>query len=225
MILISDPHGLPLRGLAPATAAETVMICPHDKPQAHARSVEFPETWLPLRDPAMPYGARCWWVCDRIFTAAVVQLGLDADFFWCVEGDVVAKPETWQRLIVAGESRALDGIFIHLADRASRSENGWLNHPTTPEWADRHCLGAMYRFSRRAMQWIAESAEENREVFCEVHAPSIIRNRGGSIGDLHQLGWFYNSQCMQAPGHRLGFNSILFNHPHKTNTECPELTP
>ena len=33
MILISDPHGLPLRGLAPATAAETVMICPHDKPQ------------------------------------------------------------------------------------------------------------------------------------------------------------------------------------------------
>ena len=221
MILISDPHGLPLRGLAPATAAETVTICPHDKPQPHARSVTFPDAWLPDFDPSMPYGRKCWWVCDRIFAAAVSQLSLDADFFWCVESDVAAKPLTWQRLIAAGTTRALDGIHVHLTQR--EADHFWFTHPTTPAWATHTCLGAVHRFSRRALQWIAAGAEANRNVFCEIHAPSTIHRNGGSTGDLHQLGRFYNNQCMQGSEPMLAINTSLLCHPLKNNSIEPSV--
>ena len=220
VILISDPHGFPLRGVAPATAAETAMICPHDKPQPHARSVEFPETWLPTQQD-LPYGKRCWWVCDRIFPAAVQQLGIEADFYWCVESDVCAAADTWQQLIAESGKRTLDGIHVHLSTREMNPNNGWFKHPSTPGWATRHSLGAMYRFSRRAMDWLAQTAEANREVFCEVNAPSVIHREGGSTGDLKNLGWFYNGQCMQANPKRLGMNTLLFNHPLKINTSEP----
>ena len=169
MILISDPHGLPLRGLAPATAAETVMICPHDKPQPHARSVTFPDAWLPDFDPSMHYGRKCWWVCDRIFAAAVSQLSLDADFFWCVESDVAAKPLTWQRLIAAGTTRALDGIHVHLTQR--EADHFWFTHPTTPAWATHTCLGHPYLPRGRA----------------SLQPPRLAVDRGWSRGQPQRL--------------------------------------
>lgn len=222
MILVSDAYGRSLRGVAPATAAETVMISPDDRPMPHTRCVTLPEDWRPNFGGGMAAGKRQWWVCDRIFAAAVQQLNLDADFFWCVESDVAAEPDVWKRLMAAGEKRALDGVFVHLSTRADNPGNPWLAHETSPPWTTHHCLGAVYRFSRRALDWMAQSAPDNRNVFCEVNAPSLIRREGGSIGDLHQLGWFYNRQTMRPPP-RCMINSMLLNHPLKTNTVGPEI--
>ena len=219
-VLISDPHGFPLRGVAPATAAPTVMICPSDKPQPHARSVTFPDDWLPDFDPSMSYGKKCWWVADRIFAAAVIQLRLDADFFWCIESDVAATPGTWQRLILASQHRRLDGIHVHLSARSSPTPVSapFFSHPTTPSWATHHCFGPVHRFSRRAIHWLAATAVQHRNVYCEIHAPSIIRAHGGSMGDLRHLGWFYNSQCLCADPSLHSINTALLNHPCKSNT-------
>jgi hypothetical protein len=221
IIIISDPGGFPLRQVAPATIAETVVICPSDKSHAHAQSVEFPEDWLPDFDPAMEYGRRCWWVCDRIFPAAVAQLNLDADYYWCVESDVVAKPGVWRNLIEASSGSERDGIYVHLSNRPETERPDWFGHPTTPPWALQHALGAMFRLSRRAMGWLAESAPVNRNVFCEINNPSIVRHAGGTLADLGTFGWFYNDQCMKGHGHQLGINTGLFCHPVKTNTEEP----
>ncbi len=65
----------------------------------------------------------------------------------------------------------------------------------------------MHRFSRRALQWIAAGAEANRNVFCEIHAASTIHRNGGSTGDLHQLGRFYNNPCMQGSEPMLAINA------------------
>lgn len=211
LILISDPQGYPLRVQASAEAAQTICICPGDKPREHGVTVALPEAWLPAKGNPQ-YSRRCWWVCDRHFIAAIRQLDLDADFYWCVESDVVANPDVWQRLILASESRASDGIFVWLTDRRP---NYWLSHPTTPAWATHHHLGAMFRLSRRAVAWLEAAAEEQREVFCEVNTASVIRRAGGSLADLRDLGWFYNSQTMTAPPSKPIVNPLLFNHPLK----------
>ena len=96
------------------------------------------------------------------------------------------------------------------------------NHPGTPAWADKRHLGAMYRLSRRAMGWLAESAVECREAFCEIANASVVSRAGGSTGDLQQLGWFYNSHTMRPAPHPCYPNKELFNHPLKSNTEEPQ---
>lgn len=223
IIIISDNHGYPARYAAPATAAETVIICPHDKATPGAIPIQMPESWLPLN--GSDYGHRCWFRCEMMFPAAILQLGLDADFYWCAESDVCALPDVWQRLLDASAKRALDGIYVNLGPREGDTGwRQWWTHPGTPGWANKRCLGAMFRLSRRAVQWLADAAEENRETFCEVANPSTVSRAGGSTGDMKQLGWLYNGHCMRPAPHHCIVNRKLFNHPLKSNTAEPVFT-
>lgn len=221
IILISDHVGRPLRGVAPATACETIMICPSDKPQPHARSVKFPDAWLPEFDASMDYGKRCWWVCDRIFAAAVTQLNLDADHFWCVESDVAASPKTWERLVEAGSKCELDGILTSLIERSTAPDGFPWELFSAPDWVTHQAFGPIYRLSRRALEWIADTAHTNRDAFCELNFPTVLADKKGTMCNLNDLGWFYSSQSMQPSW--CAMHSGLFNHPVKTNTIGPEI--
>lgn len=227
IILIADHRGYPSRLIAPATAAETLCICPHDKPQAHASSVRMPDEWLPASTGSatdMGYGKKCWWRCEMLFVAAVQQLGLDADFYWCVESDVAALPVTWQRLMLASEKRFLDGVYVNLGPReGDKAWAGWWLDPGTPQWASHRHLGAMFRLSRRAMGWLADAGEECREAFCEISNASVVHRAGGSTGDLRQLGWFYSTACLRPAPHRPFIHPDLFCHPMKFDSVGPEV--
>lgn len=216
MVLVSDVGEYHSRTVAPSQFFETLLLTPHDLPQAGAHPIAIPSKFLPSGD--RPHREKCWWRNELIYVMAVKELRLDADFFWCVESDVAAAPPVWGRLAEASRKRFLDGTYINLGRRDRR--NGWAEwfaHPMTPTWATRCHLGAMFRLSRRAVEWLYESAEETREIFCEVANASTVHTCGGSTGDMNQLGPFYNRQTMRPSPNKCFVNLDRFNHPLKTN--------
>lgn len=224
MVLISDHVGYPLRAVNPSRVIETIVIGPSDKAPPHAVPIDYPESWLPTILERKAGWRNQWWVCDRLYVRAIMELGLDADYYWCVEGDVVAKEDTWRRLMAASSNRRLDGIFLHLTYKDRNKENPFFGFPTTPKWATNHCLGAMYRLSRRAVQWLQDSAQDHRNIFCEINAPTTIHLNKGSIGDMSQLGRFYTRQCMKGTDKHLGLHTGMFCHPVKLNSVDFEFT-
>ena len=227
--LMADYGGHPVRAARfvaamAAAGVRAVVTAPADSPQPHAATVEIPEAWLP--DNGQPRARRQWWRHHAEYLAAW-QAGLaDADLVWCVEGDVWAADDTWARLIKETADDPADGLFVSLTGQIGMAASGWFGHPTTPPWMRHQCLGAICRLSRRALGWLADSAEETREAFGEATVPSTLARAGGTIRELNVAGpkgycgvnqgrWFYNRASMTAPPRRPTVHGMLLNHPCK----------
>ena len=196
-------------------------ITPHDKPCEGFTPIVTPEEWLPLQSYPDNYSRRCWWACGKLGIAAIRDLALDADFYWLIESDCVARQETWANLFSDHEENNEDGVFVSAKNRGQSPNGPVWGHPCTPSWANCWHINAIYRLSRRAVEWCIASAEETRESFGEMVIGSEIQRHGGSVGLINRGRTLLNCQTIKADPTRVLLNRTLINHPVKSNTYEP----
>jgi hypothetical protein len=218
-ILFSDADGFSKRAAmikATAAVASIPFVCfsPPDKPQAHSMVIEIPASWI----PAVPDPDRRDWFRNHLgYILAIRKTGIQADHYWCCEGDVQASPATWLRLLAATSNRPEDGLWTRLAHRDDSDGNKWFTHAGTPAWADWYCLGALFRLSARAVDWLEETAEESREMFTEICVPSQIAKRGGTLGRINQPHFpaLYDCGTMKFTTRKNGEVVVPLSNPNK----------
>ncbi len=171
--------------------------------------------WLPIKAYTEPHYAP-WFKADAVALSAVEAFGIDADFYWFIESDVKADPSTWKRLFDAAQGVQLD--CLHLAKRVGRDKSTfrfWAD-PGTPPEAQSHFIMAVYRLSRKAVETSIAKAVEMRNTFSEVAVPWVMEQNGLSMGDINQLGKFYNKLSMGTKPNQIIQQNGLLNHPVKT---------
>jgi hypothetical protein len=189
-VIMTDAAGYPNRAeilsrTMNAAGIPFLRVSPVEQPQLGASPIDLPPEWLPAAEDR-PDHWKHWYRNHLHCLAAVRRYGIQADHVWCAEGDVSASPATWLRLLETTADMPHDGLWTRLYHRSDGLDNGWFGHPTTPEWADWYCLGALFRVSARALDWWEQAAAETREVFTEIAAPSIIAREGGTIGRINR---------------------------------------
>jgi len=188
-MIMTDHVGYPNRAALIKHVVGTVgvpfyRVSPADKPQEGALTIDVPAKWLPTTDT--PLAEKHWWRNHLHYLQAVRMHDIKADYYWCFEGDVAGSPVAWLRLLELTDELPHDGLWTRLYTR--EQQQAWFAQPSSPSWAQWYCLGAIFRVSARALDWWEESAEETRETFTEVAAPSVIARRGGTIGKINQPG-------------------------------------
>lgn len=215
-VIIQDHAGYKRRVDALRNAHPQVYaVTPSDKPNDHCVSFEPPVDWLPT-DPSMTLHKRCWWKADAMGLAAVKQLGIDADFYWFIESDVVASPARWRALFADFANDTTDLVAPMLRSREQRPNASLWNYG--PGWATHYILMAVFRLSRAALNECTRCASEMREHFSEVSIPSVVHRAGLSMTGLNVRQTHSNSHTLVAHPHRVILNRNLINHPVKSNT-------
>ena len=233
VVIMSDAAGYPnrtavYRRTMEAAGVPFVLVSPADAAQPDSIVTSVPEKWLPAS-----HARKEWYRNHLHYLMAIKTSGIEAEHYWCVEADVDASPATWLRLLETTANMEHDGLWTSLRHRVESPENAWFTDPSTPADADWYCLGALFRISRRAVDWLFEAAEESREVFTEIHVPSEIARRGGTVGKInrphHQI--LYNCQTMKFTQTVNGFTyppargAAVFMHPVKHDVEKPLAIP
>jgi hypothetical protein len=185
-LIFCDHIGYPnrasiLRAVCKATGVQFHHISPPDSTVSGADTITINPNWLPTIDTGERHAT--WYRCHLPYIAAASP---DADYVWCIEGDVSANPIVWARMIVESRTLTQDGLSARLSHRAESPNNRWFRDANTPADFDHYWLQAITRLSRRAVGWLVESAERNRNIFSEVEAPSEIVMRGGTLAKLNQ---------------------------------------
>lgn len=227
-IIMSDAAGYPNRAAhisnaAAAAGASFHRVTPVDC-AAHvsgAHVIDIPETWLPSIDK--PTAWKHWFRNHLHYIIAARDLCPDADFYWCVEADVAASRATWIRLLETTADMPEDGLWTRLYHRDESPANGWFTAEGCPGWANWYCLGALFRVSARALHWWEQKAEETREIFTELCAPSLIHRAGGSIAKInrpHHPSFYHVGTMRFNPKRsaiRIPEDPTRFRHPVKSD--------
>ena len=229
--ILCDVSGVPNRWAAFHKAMNKVgvdsfYICPDHAGKSYAHSVALPESWLP-NQPDKHIRERCWLRGHMHFVQAINQLCPDADHVWCIEGDTWAAGHTWRRLINETADDTSDGLFVGVQRKElNTGNNAWFSHHGTPDWGTLYSLHALFRISKRAVGWLLESAERDREVQSEIHCASLIQKNGGTLQDINKrdaAGWlskdngrfFTSPKTIVAPPHKCEVDSWMICHPIK----------
>lgn len=227
--ILNDVHGVPVRWHAFSRAmakvgVESFCICPDHLPKPYATAIELPDDWLPAA-PEISIKKKNWWRGHMHFAKAIKQLCPDVDHVWCVEGDTWAAGYTWRRLIQETSEVKSDGMFVD-ARRKGQIPCPWYEHPTTPDWGTLYSLHALFRISQRASGWLLDSAEADREVFCEIHCASLIQKQGGTLQNINKRDatgvlskdhgrFFTTAATITAPPNKCVADSWMICHPIK----------
>jgi hypothetical protein len=219
VVIVTDHLGLTERVRALKAAHPRVYsVTPWNKPNKHSVSVRPPDNWLP-EDAAMSYSRKCHFKADSMNLAAVKTLGLDADFYWFIESDVVASQARWKSLFADHAENRADCVTHALRERkATEKLNCWWSHPHTPEWVSCYFIMACYRLSAAAVKAGMESAVEMRNCFSEVTVGSVVRRAGLTTAWVNERQTHWNVQTYKTHEERVKLNPGLVNHPVKVNT-------
>ncbi len=219
VVILTDHLGYKLRCDAlKAAHPEVYVVTPDDKPHRHAVSFKPREDWLPT-DPTMPYRMKCWWSADKTGFSAARHLGVRADFVWFIESDVVATQDRWKAMFADFENDPSDLVAPMIRRRNPKSDN--YLRSLAPEWATHHCLMAVFRLSRRALNECVRCAGEMRDCFSEVSIPSVVHRAGMTMTGLNVRQTHTNAQTFGVREEDLIKNPNLLVHPDKRNSFGP----
>lgn len=218
VIILQDCIGLPSRAAVLRSVHGFVRpVVPDHCSHAHAKAFPEPIDWLPANDDPLP--RKCWWKADALGLAAVQHFGYDADFYWFIESDVAATPETWKSLFRHYEDNGSDCIATMIGRRSSQSAFRHWDHPGTPADAQRHFLMACYRLSKRAVEASIQLAGTLRETFSEVAVPLVMRRSGFVMESMD--GRFCDSSTVSAFPDQITWSNRMLNHPVKSDAVSP----
>lgn len=192
-------------------------VTPWDKPHPHCREIRCPETWLP-EDSLKSYGHRCWFKADAMNLAAVIELKLNADFYWFIESDVVARQDRWKALFADHENDRSDCLSDGVVLRKNTPELAWWHSPHTPDWAQTSFLMACYRLSREAVSAGIAAATEMRNVFSEATVASVVKRAGLTHGRVNARQTHWNTSTYKSREWKILRNPSLINHPVKSDS-------
>lgn len=214
-VIVTDHHGYRERVRALKDAHPNVhAVTPWDKPHSHCRSIRAPDNWLP-EDQRMDYSHKCWYKADAMNLAAVVELNLDADFYWFIESDVVARQERWRAFFRDHENDLSDCLSDSVLLRKNSPELTWWRSPHTPDWAQASFLMACYRLSRAAVEAGIAAAVEMRNVFSEATVASVVSRAGLTHRSVNSRQTHWNTATYKAREWKVLRNPKLINHPVK----------
>lgn len=211
VVILQDVAGRPTRIDTLSRCHPAVFaVTPDHRTHSFARSVPVPESWLPDSDDSP--ARKGWWKADAVALAAANHLGVDADFYWFVESDVLGTPEVWKALFAAYADSDIDCLAAAIGRRGATAFRRW-DHPATPPGANRHFIMALYRLSRAAVEASITMAEELRETFSEVAVPHVMQRHGLSMAEISRR--FYTSDTFRTQPENIRIDRRYLCHPVK----------
>jgi hypothetical protein len=170
-VVFTDTAGFPnrreqLSRIATDCGADFTAISPDDMALG-IQQATIPPDWLPMDTP---YPQDHWLRAGYYWIAAIQALDIQASHYIGIEGDVHGDDDAWRHLFSA---KIHDGI--DLAGPFIRSHGG------------HHMHGCMAILSRRAVDWVAASAESTRSIHHEHAIPSTVAANGGRLADLRKV--------------------------------------
>lgn len=214
-LIFRDCDGLPgrLETLKAVFPGEVIAVTPHHLAMAGAIPITIPDEWLP--ETGETRARKEWFAADALGLAAIVQLGLDPDFCWFVESDIVGPSAVWRKVFDRTENSMDDGIFAKLLPRDHGFSGMVTSWHMAPPGATHAHLMTLYRLSRRAIRWTLAEAVAQRNFYSEHKTASEIVRRGGTVRDLREFTEYSAPRAFV--GHPSGqrFAPGVLNHPVK----------
>ena len=189
-LIYCDSAGYPLRAAkikAVCGAAEVpfIHVSPDDLSIPGTTPLSIPENWIAAVNPDnprdLPYRK---WARGHLHAVLAAKHLPPSKFYWLIEGDVDAPSKTWDRLLAQTSDLTEDGLWPRLFLRSEEPERKGFGG--APEWCMAYGHNCLMRVSVEALDIWEDTAEETREIFTEVAAPSVLFRAGLPLGKINR---------------------------------------
>lgn len=206
-IMLADVLGIPSRQVTLNHFYPTTRIAPTDRCPQGCKPIAVPDEWKPNIPIPCKSG---WFKAETLYLQALVDN--QSDYVWFIESDVYAHEIVWRRLFEY--TRHMSHDLLVVAPKTRSSNPTWMWFKDAPAEFKTGILLPLSRVSKRALRWLVQAAESNRNIFCELAMPSTVENRGGTIYDLLHLG-LYDSDSMSYYLQEFDYDDQRIFHPVK----------
>lgn len=217
-VVLLNHAGYSLRAKALRDAHDRVFVAtPDNLPNDHSVSVPIPFDWI-QSDNKINLSKRCWFKADAMALAAARYSGIDSDYYWFIESDVVANQESWKQLFAMNEDNDCDMLSISIPEIESSFIDGKWIHSNIPSSFDFFSLLSIFRLSKQALTSAISMAPTMRECFGELALPYVIKANRLTHGLIDPQNILMDSGTMCEYSLNVKIHQDKINHPVKSNT-------
>ena len=188
-VIYFDSAGYPNRAKRIASVCEKLDIpflygTPKDVSVEGATPVAIPLEFLPKKAEGVENIGTYEWFRMHMHLSICSKLLPDSEFYWMIEADVDGPSSAFERLFTQTLDQMEDALWPRLMHKKDNP-----NHPALAyvnSWYDVYSFNCIMRASKAAIQVWDDTAEETREIYTEVAAPSTIKRAGLSIGTINR---------------------------------------
>lgn len=219
VIILVDKEGrLPRLADLQETGFPVFAIAPGAVKREGFISIQAPDEWLPSEDPAISVTRfSClseklsWFKLQIEGFAAIRELAIEADAYWMVSGNCLAAPARWRAMLEEHEDNTDDISTTCLKTRPEARRHGFWH--TAPQWAQYSHSCSFFRISRKGVDAIMSSAEEMRNVCCEMSYANVVYRAGGTLGRINLETTHFNRQTVCGQASCVIPDTKLINYP------------
>jgi hypothetical protein len=223
-VIYFDSAGYPNRAKRIASICAKLGIpflygTPEDVGVEGATPVSIPVEFLPKDAELSDNRGIYEWFRMHMHLSLCSKLLPDSEFYWMIEADVDGPNQAFERLFTQTLDQSEDAIWPRLMHKKDNP-----NHPALAyfdSWYDVCSFNCIMRASKAAIHVWDTTAEETREIYTEVAAPSTIKRAGLSIGLINRPGkpsLYHTGTLMFNPGRSSiepCHSDTLLRHPVK----------